>query len=80
VDTIASRPQMQERLAEEIADALQEGLDPRGVLVVLDAVHDCVTARGSRQTGSSTVTLAARGAFDDPVQRAEVMALIGAPS
>ena len=80
VETVASRPQMQERLTEEIADALQQGLDPRGVLVVLDAVHGCVTARGSRQTGSSTVTLATRGAFEDPVRRAEVMALIGAPS
>ena len=80
VETVASRPQMQERLGEEIADAFVEGLSPAGVLVVLDAVHGCVTARGSRQAGSSTVTLATRGSFDDPVQRAEVMALIGASS
>ncbi|MGO4689537.1 GTP cyclohydrolase I FolE [Glaciibacter sp. 2TAF33] len=77
VDTLAARPQMQERLTEEIAEAIQAGLDPRGVLVVLDAVHGCVAARGPRQAASSTVTLATRGAFDDPVARAEIMALIG---
>lgn len=79
VETIASRPQLQERLGEEIADALQAGLDPRGVLVVLDAVHGCVTARGTRQSRSSTVTMAARGALDDPAGRAEAIALIGSP-
>jgi GTP cyclohydrolase IA len=77
VETLAARPQMQERLTEEIAETIQTGLDPRGVLVVLDAVHGCVAARGPRQIASSTVTLATRGAFDDPVARAEVMALIG---
>ena len=61
VDTLASRPQMQERLTEEIADALYTGLEPRGVLVVLDASHSCVTARGARQSKSTTVTLATRG-------------------
>ena len=77
VETLASRPQLQERLGEEIADALAEGLDPRGVLVVLDAVHGCVWARGTRQARSSTVTVASRGVLSDPVQRAEAMALIG---
>lgn len=77
IETLAARPQLQERLTEEIAGALQEGLAPRGVLVVLDAVHGCVTMRGPRQTESSTVTMATRGAYDDPVARAEVMALIG---
>ena len=77
VTAIASRPQLQERLTEEIADALEQGLDARGVLVVLDAVHGCVTARGARQSASSTVTLASRGALSDPVQRAEIIALIG---
>lgn len=77
VETLASRPQLQERLGEEIADALAEGLAPRGVLVVLDAVHGCVWARGARQAHSSTVTVASRGALSDPVQRAEAMALIG---
>ncbi|MBC7442082.1 MAG: GTP cyclohydrolase I FolE [Ramlibacter sp.] len=77
VDTLAARPQMQERLTEEIAEALNTGLRPRGVLVVLDAVHGCVTARGSRQTASSTVTMASRGELSDPAARAEIMALIG---
>ena len=77
VDTIAARPQMQERLTEEIAEALQTGLAPLGVLVVLDAVHGCVTARGSRQTASSTVTMASRGSLAEPTMRAEIMALIG---
>ncbi len=77
VDTLSARPQLQERLTEEIADALHTGLDPRGVLVVIDAVHRCVVARGSRQTSSSTVTIASRGELADPVARAELMALIG---
>ena len=77
LETLASRPQLQERLGEEIVDALQSGLEPKGVLVVIDAVHGCVTARGARQADSSTVTVASRGILSDPVQRAEVMALIG---
>ncbi|MEO7121815.1 MAG: GTP cyclohydrolase I FolE [Lacisediminihabitans sp.] len=79
VETIAARPQVQERLTEEIADALQAGLDPRGVLVVIDATHACVWARGSRQLHSSTVTVTSRGSLSDPLTRAETMALIGAP-
>lgn len=77
VDALASRPQLQERLTEEIADALQLGLDPCGVLVVLDATHGCVTSRGVQQVRSSTVTLASRGSLSEPVARAEIMALIG---
>ncbi|WP_430592042.1 GTP cyclohydrolase I FolE [Humidisolicoccus flavus] len=77
VETIASRPQIQERLTELIADALVAGLDPRGVLVVVEASHGCVAARGARQAKSSTVTLASRGELADPVQRAEVITLIG---
>jgi GTP cyclohydrolase IA len=77
IETLAARPQLQERLAEEIADTLQQGLEPRGVLVVLDAVHRCVTARGSRQASSSTVTVVSRGELGDPTARAEAMALIG---
>ena len=77
VETLASRPQLQERLTEEIADTLQTGLEAEGVLVVLDAVHGCVSARGVRQAKSSTVTLASRGSLADPAARAGVMALIG---
>ena len=78
IDTLAARPQLQERLAEEIADALQEGLDPKGVLVVLDAQHRCVTTRGARQERSSTITIASRGALAEPTARAEIIHLIGA--
>ncbi|MHB1173149.1 MAG: GTP cyclohydrolase I FolE [Lacisediminihabitans sp.] len=78
VETLASRPQLQERLTEEIADALQAGLDPLGVLVVLDATHGCVSARGARQVRSSTVTMATRGSLSEPIARAEIVALIGA--
>ena len=77
VETLAARPQLQERLTEEIADALQAGLAPRGILVVLDAAHGCITTRGPRQTDSSTVTLASRGELADPIARAEIIALIG---
>ena len=78
VETLASRPQLQERLTEEIADALETGLEPLGVMVVLDAVHGCVSARGVRQAKSSTVTMATRGTLSEPVARAEIMTLIGA--
>jgi GTP cyclohydrolase I len=79
VETIAARPQLQERLTEEIADALQSGLHPVGVLVVLDAVHGCVTTRGPRQVRSSTVTLAGRGTLAEAAPRAEALAMIGFP-
>lgn len=78
IDTLAARPQLQERLAEEIADTLQAGLDPKGVLVVLDAQHRCVTTRGARQERSSTITIASRGALAEPAARAEIITLIGA--
>lgn len=77
VDTVASRPQLQERLTEQIADALQDGLDPRGVMVVVDSSQGCMTARGSRQVRSTNVTMATRGRLSDPVERAEVVSLIG---
>ncbi|GAA1440677.1 GTP cyclohydrolase I FolE [Leifsonia poae] len=77
IDTLAARPQVQERLTEQIADVIESGLDARGVLVVLDAAHTCVTTRGARQTDSTTVTIASRGAFTEPAARAELIALIG---
>lgn len=80
VEALAARPQLQERLGEQIADALDSGLAPRGVIVVLDAQHDCVAARDARQARSSTVTVASRGALTDPAARAEAMTLIGAVS
>jgi GTP cyclohydrolase I len=77
VHTLASRPQLQERLTEQVAEALETGLEPVGVLVVIDAVHSCVTSRGPHQARSSTVTMASRGSLSDPVQRAAVLSLIG---
>ncbi|GIT79754.1 GTP cyclohydrolase 1 [Leifsonia sp. LS1] len=77
IDALAARPQIQERLTEQIADAIEQGAGAQGVLVVLDASHACVTTRGSRQTESTTVTVAARGAYTEPAARAELMALIG---
>lgn len=80
VETLAARPQVQERLGEQIADTIAANLDASGVLVVLDAVHGCVTMRGGRQPEASTLTIAARDAYTDPVARAELIALIGADS
>jgi GTP cyclohydrolase I len=77
VDILAARPQVQERLGEQIADTIAGALDCRGVLVVMDAVHQCVTMRGGRQPDAATVTIAARGALADPAARAELIALIG---
>ena len=78
VEVLASRPQVQERLGEQIADAIHDALATRGVLVVLDASHECVTTRGERQPDASTVTIAARGELADPAARAELIALIAA--
>ncbi|MFK4834266.1 GTP cyclohydrolase I [Microbacterium sp. ZW T2_14] len=78
VEILASRPQVQERLAEQIADVIAASLDARGVLVVLEATHECVTMRGGRQPDASTVTIAARGELAEPAARAELVALIGA--
>ncbi|MBX3195351.1 MAG: GTP cyclohydrolase I [Microbacteriaceae bacterium] len=77
VETLSSRPQLQERLGEQIADAIQTGLAPRGVLVVLDARHGCVTARGTRQVDSTTVTVASRGTLAEPAAQAAVLSTIG---
>lgn len=78
VEILSSRPQVQERLGEQIADAIAASLDARGVLVVLDATHECVTMRGGRQTDASTVTIAARGELAEPAARAELIALLSA--
>lgn len=77
VRTVAARPQIQERLTDEIADAFVEGLQPAGVLVVVDASHGCLASRGANPSNASTVTLASRGSLTNPVERAEILALIG---
>lgn len=76
VDVYARRPQVQERMTGEIADALVEGLEPRGVLVVVECEHLCMSMRGVRKPGSRTVTSAVRGQMRDPATRAEAMSLV----
>lgn len=67
VEVFAKRPQLQEQLTGQIADALMEHLKPRGVLVMIEAEHMCMTMRGIKKPGSQTVTIVKRGAFlDDP--------------
>ncbi|EPD86073.1 GTP cyclohydrolase I [Microbacterium sp. oral taxon 186 str. F0373] len=81
VDVLAARPQVQERLGEQIADTIAAALDARGVLVVLAARHECVTMRGGRQPDAETITIAARGELAEPSARAEIMMLVtGTPA
>lgn len=76
VDVYARRPQVQERLTTQIAEAMVEQLHARGVIVVVEAEHSCMTLRGVRKPGSKTVTSAVRGALRDSATRAEAMSLI----
>jgi GTP cyclohydrolase I len=77
VDCLARRPQIQERLAVQIADLLMDNLKPRGVAVVLEASHSCMTIRGIKKPGSVMVTSALRGIFkSDPRSRSEVLSLM----
>jgi GTP cyclohydrolase IA len=78
VDMLAKRPQVQERLTTEIAEALDVALSPRGVFVVIEAEHLCMTMRGIKKPGSVTVTSAVRGLFrTDARTRQEAMSHIG---
>lgn len=77
VDLYAKRPQVQERLTSQIADALVNKLDPRGVIVVVEAEHLCMAMRGVRKPGAVTTTSAVRGMFKtSPASRAEALDLI----
>jgi GTP cyclohydrolase I len=76
VDVYARRLQVQERLTGQVADSLVEMLQPRGVIVVIEAEHLCMTSRGVRKPGSRTITSAVRGALHSPATRAEAMSLI----
>lgn len=76
VDVYARRPQVQERLVTQIADAMVEHLHARGVIVVIEAEHMCMTFRGVRKPGAKTVTSAVRGVLRNPATRAEAMGLI----
>lgn len=77
VEGFARRPQVQERLTGQIADALMEELSPKGAACVIEATHTCMTIRGARKPGSVMVTSALRGMFKkNPATRAEVLSLI----
>lgn len=77
VEGYARRPQLQERLTSQIADSIMDVLDPRGVLVVIEAEHMCMTMRGVKKPGSQTLTSAVRGIFKtNQVTRAEAFSLI----
>ncbi|GAA2295561.1 GTP cyclohydrolase I FolE [Streptomyces caniferus] len=76
VDVYARRPQVQERLTTQIADSLMEILEPRGVIVVIECEHMCMTMRGVRKPGAKTTTSAVRGQLRDAATRAEAMSLI----
>jgi len=77
VDCFARRLQVQERLTDQIADFIMDGLKPRGVAVVLEASHSCMTIRGIKKPGSVMVTSSLRGIFKrDPKSRSEIMSLI----
>ena len=78
VDVYARRPQVQERLTTQIADSLVELLEARGVIVVIEAEHLCMTMRGVRKAGSRTITSAVRGIMHNAATRSEAMALINA--
>jgi GTP cyclohydrolase IA len=76
VDVYARRPQVQERLTTQVADALSDLLKPRGSIVVFECEHLCMTMRGVRKPGAKTVTSAVIGQLRDPATRAEAMSLI----
>jgi GTP cyclohydrolase I len=77
VDVYARRPQVQERLTTQIADAMESSLKPRGVIVVIECEHLCMSYRGVRKPGAKTVTSAVRGSFRESAStRAEAMSLI----
>lgn len=76
VEVFARRPQVQERLTGQVADALVAALNPRGVIVVVECEHLCMSMRGVRKPGSRTVTSAVRGQMRDSTTRAEAMSLI----
>jgi GTP cyclohydrolase IA len=77
VDLYARRPQVQERMTSQIADALMENLKPRGVIVIIEAEHLCMSMRGVRKPGAKTVTSAVRGTFlSSESTRAEAMSLL----
>lgn len=76
VETFARRLQLQERMTRQIADAIQNTLQPQGVMVMSEAEHLCMTMRGVRKPGAKTIALATHGVFDDPVMQQKILAMI----
>ncbi len=77
VEEVARRPQVQERLTQQVADLIESELESKGVAVIISAEHSCMSIRGVRKPGSRTITSAVRGLFKtNPASRAEVMSLI----
>lgn len=77
LDILSARPQMQERITQELADLIQANLQPLGTLVILEAEHGCMQTRGVLKPGSRTVTRAVRGVYEsDAIARSEVLALL----
>lgn len=77
VEAVAKRPQLQERITSTVANAINEKLEPHGVMVVVEAEHMCMTMRGVKKPGSKTLTTAVRGSFvENEKSRAEVLSLI----
>ena len=78
VEVYAKRPQMQEQLTAQIADALMEHLKPQGAMVMIEAEHMCMTMRGIKKPGSQTVTIARRGVFEtDPTLEERFFRMLG---
>jgi GTP cyclohydrolase I len=80
VDALASRPQLQEELTDQLATAVESALGPTGVLVTLRASHACLWARGTRTSGATAITSSARGDLADPVRRSDTAALLAGAS
>lgn len=77
VETVAKRPQLQERITSTIADSMMDTLNPHGVFVMVEAEHMCMTMRGVKKPGATTVTAVARGILEtDPIKRSEVITYI----
>lgn len=77
VETVARRPQLQERITNEVANAIMEMLEPHGAMVIVEAEHMCMAMRGVKKPGAKTVTTAARGRYENDSQlRTELLALI----
>lgn len=80
IETLAGRPQFQERLGEQIADTIESGLHPTGALVVLEATHGCLADRNVRQRSASLVTVATRGSLTESGERAAAIAMVARPA